>query len=410
MIIKNILKKIVESQLKDLESLELGIQREKLTKINLNLPHATIISGIRRCGKSTLLHQLMKENPNYFNFEDPRAVNFELQDFEKLIEIFKELNKSNLYFFDEIQNVPKWELAIRSLLDKGKKVIITGSNASLLSKELGTRLTGRHINYELFPFSYQEMLNLIKQKPNIKSFTEYLNKGGFPEYLKYKKQEILHELLKDIVIRDIVVRHKIRNSKTMRELAIYLLTNVGKEISLNKLTKTFNIKSVNTTASFISFLEESYLIFVLPKFSYSLKKQLINPKKIYSIDNGISNVNSASFSSDKGRMLENIVFQNLRRKYQKIYYFKEKHECDFIIKDKQTIAIQVCYNLNEENKEREINGLKEAMSELKLNKGLILTFNQEDKLTIEDKIISVIPIWKWLTKIPSKRTSKILVH
>ncbi len=400
MILKETLKKIVKSQLENLNSLELGIQREKLPEIDLNLPHATIISGIRRCGKSTLLHQLMKKNPNYFNFEDPRTVNFELQDFEKLIEIFKESSNNNLYFFDEIQNVPKWELTIRSLLDKGKKVIITGSNASLLSKELGTRLTGRHITYELFPFSYKEMLTLTKQKSNLTSFTKYLTHGGFPEYIKYKKQEILHELLKDIVIRDIVVRHKIRNSKTIRELAIYLLTNVGKEISLNKLAKTFNIKSVNTVASFVSFLEESYLIFTLPKFNYSLKKQIVNPKKIYSIYNGLSNVNSASFSSDKGRMLENIVFQNLRRKYQKIYYFKEKNECDFIIKDKKTLTIQVCYELNKENKEREINGLIEAMDEFKITKGYILTFNQEDKLTVKDKSIFIIPVWKWLTKKP----------
>jgi len=156
--------------------------------------------------------------------------------------------------------------------------------------------------------------------------------------------------------------------------------------------------STNSVIAFISYFEDSYLLFTVPKFAYSLKKQLVNPKKVYSIDNGLSNVNSVSFSSDRGRMLENIVFLHLRSKYNKIFYFKEKNECDFIVKEKGTItkSIQVCYELTEDNKQREIDGLMEAMEMFKLEEGLILTYKQEDKFKVNNKKIIIKPVWKWL--------------
>lgn len=402
MIFKEELRKIVLMQRKDLSQFEEGITREKSNEIDLKDPFAIVISGIRRCGKSTLLRQIIKKVKGfyYFNFEDPKATNFEVNDFEKLNEIFlKEFGYQKYYFFDEIQNVQKWELFIRSLLDKGEHVFITGSNASLLSKELGTKLTGRHLTYELFPFSFKEFLKLTMKKPNIKSFQEYFTKGGFPEYLKLDKTEVLHELLNDILIRDISVRHGIRNLKILKQMAIYLITNIGKEFSYNSLKEMFKLGSINSVISFISYFEDSYLLFTVPKFAYSLKKQLVNPKKVYSIDNGLSGANSASFSEDKGKMLENLVFINLRRKNKEIFYFQEKGECDFVVKEKNKItkAIQVCYELSEENKEREINGLLEAMKEFKLKKGIIITYSQEDTLKIKDRIIKLIPAWKWLS-------------
>ena len=166
----------------------------------------------------------------------------------------------------------------------------------------------------------------------------------------------------------------------------------------NSLRKMLEVKSVQTILDYISYLEDSYLIFTIPKFSYSYKKQQVNPKKVYSIDNGISYTNSVSFSKDKGKMLENNVFLNLRKKYKEIFYFQKNKECDFIIKDKEKViqAIQVCYKFNRENKDREIKGLLEAMNELKLKQGLILTFNQEDKFEIKGKKIILMPVWKWL--------------
>ena len=397
MILKDILKDIVNLQKEDLVKQDIGIQRDLIKDLDLKCSHVLIISGIRRCGKSTLLKQIMKKSSKffYFNFEDQRALDFEVSDFEKLDDIFHELyGGSDIYFFDEIQNVKGWERFVRKMQDLGKKFIITGSNASLLSKELGTKLTGRHLTNELFPFSYSEMLRFFRNNSSLNSFQEYFDNGGFPEYLKYRNPQILQQVLNDIIIRDVVVRYNLKNSKIVKDLFIYLLTNVSKEFSYNKLKKLFNFGSVNTVISYISYFEETYLLFTIPRFSYSYKKQLVNPKKTYVIDVGLARANSVSFSEDNGRILENIVFLKLRRKHKDIYYFKENNECDFLIKEKGKIirAVQVCYELNEENKNRELNGLKEAMEEFELKKGTIITLNQKDRFGK----IEVTPVWKWL--------------
>ena len=400
MILKETLKSIVEIQQKDLKSLIYGTPRKLTTDIDLTLPFAIILSGIRRCGKSTLLRQVMKATNGkyYFNFEDPKATSFDLNDFQKLDELFlEEFGQGECYYFDEIQNVEKWELFVRTMLDKGKHFLITGSNASLLSKELGTRLTGRHLRRELFPFSYCEFLAFTSKKANSKTFDEYLHKGGFPEYLRFGRSEILQELLNDIIMRDIVVRHKLRSPKSIKEMALYLVSSVGVEFSYNSLAKAFGLGSTNSAISFVSYLEDSYLLFTVPRFSYSLKKQSVNPKKIYVIDNGLADVNSVSFSLNKGRMLENSVFLHLRRSGKEIFYFKDQRECDFVIKEDNEIrqAIQVCYSLNEDNKGREVHGLMEALETFDLSEGLILTFNQQDTLKIDGKTIKIVPAWRW---------------
>ncbi|HLC55714.1 MAG TPA: ATP-binding protein [Candidatus Nanoarchaeia archaeon] len=404
MIDKETLRKVVKIQREELSLFELGVHREESDKIKIDIPFAVILSGIRRCGKSTLLRQLMEKIKGYyyFNFEDSRATDFEISDFEKLDEIFHEEYKDqDYYFFDEIQNIPKWELFVRRLIDTKKHVIITGSNASLLSKELGTKLTGRHLTHEIFPFSFKEFISLNKDKLNIKSFERYLIDGGFPEYLKLKRPDILQELLKDVIARDITTRYKIRNQKTLNDLAVYLLTNIGKQFTYNSLKKSFKLGSVNSVTSFISYFEDTYMIFTIPRFDYSLKKMLVRPKKIYSIDNGLSIKNSSSFFDDRGRLLENAVFINLRKRYKDIFYFQENNECDFLVRDGTSItqAIQVCYEINRDNKDREINGLLEAMNKFKLKNGMILTYDQSDKFVIKDKIIKAIPVWKWLLEI-----------
>lgn len=403
MILKETLREIVKSQRKDLAESEIGVTREKLDEIDLNLPFALVISGARRCGKSTLLRQLIKKKNNfyYFNFEDPRTAAFEVNDFQKLNDIFiEEYGKADCYFFDEIQNAEKWELFVRQMLDKKMHFVLTGSNASLLSKELGTRLTGRHLRFELFPFSFKEFLKLTKSDASKGTFKAYLGSGGFPQYLKNKRSEILHELLNDIITRDIVIRYKLRNPKIVKEIAVYLLTNIGKEFSYRSLKETFELGSTNTAIFLISCFDDSYLLFTVPRFSYSLKNQIRNHKKIYSVDNGLSAVNSTSFSEDNGRMLENLVFLHLRKNYKSIFYFREKYECDFLVggKNKIIAAIQVCFDLNDDNRDREIKGLDEAMKKLNLKEGLILTFNQEDELSTSNKRIIIKPVWKWLTE------------
>ena len=400
MLLKETLKSIIETQQKDLATLNYGIPRTLASEIDLTLPFAIILSGIRRCGKSTLLRQVMKATNGkyYFNFEDPKATNFDLNDFQKLDELFSEkFEQEDCYYFDEIQNVDKWEIFVRTALDKGKHFLITGSNASLLSKELGTKLTGRHLRYELFPFSYHEFLVFTSTKACSESYDEYLQKGGFPEYLRFNRSEILQELFNDIIMRDIVVRHKLRSTKSIKELALFLLSNVGVEFSYNGLARTFSLGSTNSAISFVSYLEDSYLLFTVPKFSYSLKKQSVNPKKIYAIDNGLASANSVSFSSNKGRMLENAIFLDLRRNGKEIFYYRDKKECDFIVKqeNKVTQAIQVCYNLNEDNKDREIGGLIEALDAFDLSEGWIITSDQQDALKINGKDIKVIPAWRW---------------
>jgi predicted AAA+ superfamily ATPase len=184
----------------------------------------------------------------------------------------------------------------------------------------------------------------------------------------------------------------------LTKMAIFLISNVGKEFSYNSIKKMLSIKSVQSVIDYVSFFEDAYLVFTVPRFSYSFKQQQINPKKIYAIDNGFSSNNSASFSEDQGRMLENMVFLALRKKYENIFYFQEENECDFVIKEKEKIthAFQVCFDFNQNNKEREIHGLVEALKKFKLKEGLILTYNQEDNFKIGDIIIQLLPVWKWL--------------
>ena len=403
MILKENLLEVIQSQKNDIEQEKELINRNLLSGINLQTNHAIIISGIRRSGKSTLLRILMKQTDvyHYFNFEDSRVATFELSDFEKLFDLQNALNPNcNNFFFDEIQNIEGWERFVRTLLDRNKKVFITGSNASLLSYELGTKLTGRHLRYELFPFSYTETLQFMNLEANENSFNDYLSGGGFPEFLTTNDIKVLQDLFQDILYRDIFVRHSVRNTKIVKNLALYLISNIGKEFSYNNLKKHFELGSVNSVISFIEYFEDSYLCFSVPKFDYSFTKQINNPKKIYGIDTGLIKSNTVSLSNDIGRMLENIVFLELKRKGYELFYFKEKYECDFVAKqnDKSLEVFQVCYNLNEDNKAREFNGMVEALHKLNLPGGIILTFNQEDFFEIDGKRIDIIPAWKWMVK------------
>ena len=403
MILKESLRQVALTQKKDLNSFDYGVEREKLKQIDGDLPYAVVLSGIRRCGKSTLLRQLAKNVGKfyYFNFEDARVVGFEVADFQKLDDVLhEEYGECGYYLFDEVQNADKWELFVRAGLDRGKQFVLTGSNASLLSRELGTRLTGRHLRVELFPFSFNEALKLLGKRPSANAFQEYLQNGGFPDYLRYGRPDSLRELLSNVIERDIVVRHNLRDSRTIKEMAVYLLTNSSKEFSLNSLKKMFGLGSVTTVSSYVSFMEQSYLLFTVPKFDYSLKSQLMNPKKVYSIDTGFSNANSASFSEDLGRQLENSVFLHIRRKHNDIFYFRGKNECDFVVKEKNRVSAvyQVCYELTDDNKERELRGLLEALQEFKLAEGLLLTFDQEDSFVIDGKKIKAMPAWKWMAR------------
>jgi uncharacterized protein len=400
MILKTTLTEVVKSQRDSFLNADMGVEREILKDIKLTPGAATVITGIRRAGKSTLLRQLINKKSlfNYLNFEDVKIFGFDLRDFVRLEEVFSESGNSDLFFFDEIQNVDGWERYIRTLLDKRKTVIITGSNASLLSRELGTRLTGRHRTIEIYPFSFNEFLSLKKAKPSIKLFDNYFNSGGFPLFLNESDEAVLQELFNDIIARDITVKYSLRNAKLVKELALNLISNVGKEFSYQKLKKNYSTGSVNTVISLVGYYEESYLLFTVPQFDYSLKKQQVNAKKIYCIDNGLINSNSVSFSGDTGRKLENLVFVQLKRMGSDVFYFSKDSECDFIARfpNKQLKTYQVCFSLTEDNKDREINGLLEALRHIKQKEGIILTYDQKDEFEVDGNKIIVMPVWEWL--------------
>ena len=399
MLLKSEILQIAENQQKTVDNKNIGLQREIFSELPVSDTHALIISGIRRCGKSTLLYQLLKEkftNAFYLNFEHPGLYNFEKNDFQRLDEIIKDSGKLVL-FFDEIQIVEGWERYIRLKLDENYKVIITGSNASLLSRELGTKLTGRHITKELFPFSFQEFCSFNNIQKSEEALSQFLETGGFPEYVKKMDEDVLTQLLDDILIRDIAVRYGIRDLKTLKGLTLFLISNAGKLITGNRLKTLFGFGSTSTIMEYLSHFESAYLLFFVQKFSFSIRKQIVNPRKVYAADTGLVNVNSLSFSKDFGRKLENTVFIHLRKKYKEIFYFSEKHECDFIVFEKGEIKeiIQVCSQLNQDNLERELNGLIEALQFFKKNEGIIITFNQNERFEKNEKIANVIPFYKY---------------
>ena len=400
MIIQSVINQVLESQRENVISRAIGLKREALQELPTLSSFALIVSGIRRCGKSTLLFQMLKEKyPEalYLNFEDIRLYEFETRDFARLDQAITAAG-SKVLLFDEIQIIAGWERYVRQKLDEGYKLVIAGSNASLLSKELGTKLTGRQITKELFPFSYHEFNQFKKLKPSPDSLRQYLRIGGFPEFVKQGVNEILNHVFEDILIRDIAVRHGIREVKTLQRLALYLVSNVGNLITANRLKGMFEVGSANTITEYLAYLEDSYLFQLVPKFSYSLRKQMVNPRKVYAIDTGMITVNSGSFTDDDGRKLENLVYLHLRRKYREIYYFAEKRECDFVIFKNGTPvdAVQVCLDLNPDNLERELNGVLAALEELNLKEGRIITLDQKDQYGDRGRIIKVIPCHEFL--------------
>lgn len=355
-----------------------------------------IISGVRRCGKSTLIRQKFLNNRAalYINFEDPRLVNFNIDDFSRLEEIAVENGKTH-FLLDEVQNIDKWELFARMANEKGFFLFITGSNASMLSRELGTHLTGRYSQIELFPFSFTEFLRFFKLKRNKNNFDLYFECGGFPEFLIDKDENYLRTLLRDIIVRDIAIRRNIINENQLMRLAIHLLSNIGKEFSYNNIAKILEFKSVRTVIDYCDFLSESYLMEFIPIYSTSVKKQMINPKKVYSIDPALSKANSLSFSKDFGRRLENFIYLGLRRRFKEIFYYRQFNaECDFLVKEKEQVGlvIQSCWEINNENQARELKGIQNALKDTIAKKSAIITYNQEDNLDG----IDLIPIWKWI--------------
>jgi len=416
MVTKDVLRQVVIKQKNELAYKD-TLKREILEDILkwLKDDRVLVLTGVRRCGKSTLLRQLMQGTAGwcYINFEDERLLDFQAQDFEMLNEVLIETyGAAKTYFFDEVQNVEKFETFVRRLQDEGKKVIITGSNAALLSKEFGTRLTGRYKSFEVYPFSFSEFLSFrktgikkddwydVEKKVRLlKLFEEYATTGGMPEYVKNHDRDYVRTVFENILYKDIITRYSIKREKIMRELVNILATNAATKFTYNSLKKTLGLANAITVKEYVSYLDNSYLFFELLKFSHSIKQQLGAPRKIYLVDPAFHQTIGLSFTPNKGRNLENTIYIELKRRNHDTYYYSGKNECDFVIKNGTRItgAIQACYTLDDSNKERELAGLVAAMDEFKLSKGLILTFEQTGELTVGKKKIKIIPVILWAT-------------
>lgn len=387
------------------------------------------IIGPRRVGKTFLMFQiikeLLKENNKeeilFIDFEDNRLVNIKAEELDDLFIAYKEISSHELkyLFFDEIHEIEHWNKFVRRLHNLQKyKIIISGSSSKLLSREIATQLRGRYKSIFVAPFSFKEFLELndfkytsrveaSEQKGTLlRLFNEYLNRGGYPEIIKekdlYEKRNKINSYYETTFYKDIVERHKITNYDVLELLMNYLLNNYASVFSVTQFEKILKEKglkvSKKTISLYLKYLEEAFFIYALEEFSYSARKRIMRPKKTYLIDNALISFLSSKFSPDKGKLLENLVLGELKRQTKDIYFYKEKQECDFVIKEgpKITEALQVCYELNEKNKKREIKGLFEALNYFKLKKGTILTYDQEKVLNIKDREIRIVPVWKWL--------------
>jgi predicted AAA+ superfamily ATPase len=386
-----------------------------------------VLKGIRRSGKSTLfinhINSLVKSGVNknqilFVNFEDPRyndGLNTKL--LEQIFEVYKEFVNNNTkpyVFFDEVQNVLGWEKWVLTLYELKKAYFyITGSSSKLLSREFGTSLSGRHLSIIVFPLNFKEFIsfkniptpnktNTISQKIKYKkAFSTYNNDGGFPKISLIEDEMKRPELImyyETIILKDIVARHKLKNYDNVKKVALYLLSNIGKPLNLNKVRVSLNL-SYALIDKYFEYLKDTFLLFEVNQFDYSLKKQFANRKKIYCIDNGILSHITFKFSEDYGRYLENVVLVELLRRNLDVYFHMGKKECDFVIKEGTEITqlIQVTRSLQDKHTEkRELEGILEAMKSYDLSEGLILTEDEEKTLTVSSCKIFVLPVWKWL--------------
>ncbi len=395
-----------------------GIKRSKLKEVEraVDVPHTVVISGLRRVGKSTLLaqiaHKLGEGTFYYLNFEDDRFSGFEVEDFNDLYQTLIELfGERKIFLLDEIQNIEGWEHIVRRFMDMSFKFYITGSNASLLSKELGSRLTGRYVPIELFPFSFVEYLQFREVEiPDLKKMTtidiarvnrhlnDYLVSGGIPDALKYPELPLLRSLYDDVIYRDIATRYRLDAVKSLKELAFFLISNPASLVSFNKLKQQLRLGSVNTVSSYIEYMENSWLIFTINIFSYSVKRQQIAPKKVYAIDTGMVNTVGFHASPNWGKLLENLVYLTLRQHTKDINYYVSPggFEVDFYLPEKKQL-IQVARKLeNNQTRERELRAISDAVSELEITSATILSESNEEDVLSGKIPVNIQSVAEWL--------------
>lgn len=357
--------------------------------------HALVLTGVRRCGKSTLMSQRIRRNAGdwfYLKFDSPQLVDMELGDSDALDRVIARSGARNLYF-DEMHELDGWELYVLQKLDEGFRVCVTGSNASLLKGERATKLTGRHISRELFPFSFKEYCEYLGKPHDWTEIDGYLKSGGFPRFLATRDESILFELFDDIMYRDVVAKHGIREMGAVQRLAAYLIENPGCRFSATRMLKSLNVSVASTVINWCDWFEDAYLFFFVPKYSDSVRAQLVNPRKVYSIDTGLVNVVSRRIVFNDALCFENMVFLALRRKYRDIFYFDDGGECDFVCMEHHMprVAVQACVKLTKEDSGREKEGLAAAMRRFSFNEGFIVTKSQREDIKVDEGVIHVVP-------------------
>ncbi len=413
--------------------LESGVTRH--LKIETILNKATVCIGVRRSGKSTFLFQIIeklinngvsRENILYINFFDDRLHNLSQIGIGLIIEAYysifpeKKNTETVYYFFDEIQIIDGWEPFIDRLMRTEKcEIYLTGSSAKMLSQEIATQMRGRSLSWEIFPFSFKEFLDY--KKINYKSplstkkkliiqkvFSDYWKTGGFPEVIGISRQlriKIHQDYFHAVLFRDLIERHDISHPKAISDLAHRLIDNTASLYSINSLTgylKSLGYKVPKSSVShYLDWFEDAYFLFTVRIFDASIARRNTNPKKIYCIDHSLVTSITSGILVNSGHLLENLVFSTIRRISSKIYYYKTKkgREVDFIAfpNKHSKLLIQVCESLSDpKTRKREITALNEAMHELGLKSGLIVTQNDNEKIKVTSGVIEVLPIWRFL--------------
>jgi uncharacterized protein len=395
-----------------------------------------VVLGPRRAGKSVFSLMLLKDQDfAYFNFDDPALVGEKLDLYELMDELHALYGDTKYVLFDEIQNLPGWELFVNRLHRQSYNVVLTGSNANLLSMELATHLTGRHFPIEILPFNFSEFLRAknfiigpgLESLPQklarrsldaggrdelLKLMDEYLANGGFPEVVLKNQQPLgyLDVLFDAVLFKDVVKRHKVRFSEQIDQLGSYLINNISGRYSARRLANILKFKSDVTLERYLSYLTEAYVLFSLSSYSVKAGERFKSPKKIYVVDNGFMSAKAIQHSPDKGKLVENLVFTELVKRGVKpnreLFYYKTRNdrEVDFVVKKgiEVTELMQVCYDMtNPDVERRETKALFEAGDELSVSGGkvlklIVLTWNEKREIKKGSNVIQLIPLWEWL--------------
>lgn len=396
-------------------------QRKEEDSIDLNSTQAQVVIGVRRSGKSTLCYNALMRNGvkfAYVNFDDERLIHLTGDDLNDVLEVLYKINGDfNYLFIDEIQNIPEWYLFVNRLLRKQMHVIITGSNAKLLSGELATHLTGRHHSIKLYPFSFSEYCEVNGVDTRSKStkaiaarraaFDDYMRQGGFPELLTISNhRDYIDGLVNNILKRDIEQRFKVVHTTAFEEMSHHLL-NIAPAVVVEKaLQETFGFKSQHTAKNYLSYLKQAYLLVGLHKYSPKSRQRIID-EKVYPIDVALMNKRADAFAGDNlGWRLETIVYMELLRKYKRqgldIYYFSNRYgECDFVVCEdrKAVLAVQVSYDISsEKTRKREIAGLLLAARNTGCDNLLLLTDHNDEDVTHDEYTIAIRPVFDYILK------------